>query len=624
MNHRFLTALLFVSIALSGCMAKEPDPNAQVGARLKALAEQFDADKDQRLSPAEQTALIQHVTKVHGVAWGDRVQTFLKMADTNGDGIVDRDEFNRALKQLDKIVPPAAKPQTFMIAMSDGMRLATDVYLPEGKGPFPVLFLRTPYSRTKSGHPMDGFAFVVQDMRGRFDSEGENLPFFGCGWAPHHDGLDSVQWIRKQPWCNGKIGTLGESACGITQNLLAGAGPQGVTAQYIGVAVPSLYQYAAYVGGALRKCQMENWTTGNRFDAQAVALIKAHPCYDAYWQQFDVTRKFSEVNLPAVHQGGWFDTFCQGTIDAFVGRQHLGAEGARGKQKLVMGPWEHGGSKHGEVGELRFPNDRMPKQYELPRWFEYHLLGIDNGVMREPAVAYYVMGDTSDPQAPGNQWRQADDWPIPAHDTPYYFDAKGKLSVEKPAAAAGTCRQYTFDPADPCPTIGGGNLTIPRGPRNQNRIESRSDVLLYTTNVLDEPVEVTGRLRAKIHVSSSAVDSDLSVRLCDVYPDGKSYLLADGILRLRYRNSFEKPEPLPPASIVPVEVDCWSTSIVFNRGHRIRVTVTSGNYPRFDINPGTGQPWTDDGPKIRQTNRIYCDAEHPSAMILPIVRIDKK
>ena len=266
----------------------------------------------------------------------------------------------------------------------------------------------------------------------------------------------------------------------------------------------------------------------------------------------------------------------------------------------------------------------MPKQYESPRWFEYHLLGIDNGVMREPAVAYYVMGDTSDPKAPGNQWRQADDWPIPAHDTPYYFDAKGKLGVEKPAAAAGTCRQYTFDPADPCPTIGGGNLTIPRGPRNQNRIESRSDVLLYTTDVLAEPVEVTGRLRAKIHVSSSAADTDLSVRLCDVYPDGKSYLLADGILRLRYRNSLEKPQPLPPVSIVPVEVDCWSTSIVFNRGHRIRVTVTSSNYPRFDINPGTGQPWTDDGPKIRQTNRIYCDAEHPSAMILPIVQIDKK
>ncbi|MCX7007018.1 MAG: CocE/NonD family hydrolase, partial [Kiritimatiellaeota bacterium] len=172
---------------------------------------------------------------------------------------------------------------------------------------------------------------------------------------------------------------------------------------------------------------------------------------------------------------------------------------------------------------------------------------------------------------------------------------------------------------NPCPTIGGQNLTLARGPMNQNKIEKRPDVVLFTTAPLTAPVEVTGRITAKIFLSSSAVDTDLSVRLCDVYPDGRSYLLIEGMLRARYRKSVEKTEPLTPGQIEEITVDCWSTSIVFNKGHRIRATVTSSNYPRFDVNPGTGQPWADDGAKIPQTNRIYCDAAHPSCLILPVV-----
>jgi hypothetical protein len=235
------------------------------------------------------------------------------------------------------------------------------------------------------------------------------------------------------------------------------------------------------------------------------------------------------------------------------------------------------------------------------------------------------MGDTSDPKAPGNEWHTATDWPVPAKDTPYYFAKDGRLADQKPGGAASdpSFVQYTFDPANPCPTIGGRNLTIPRGPRNQNALETRPDVELFTTPPLAEPVEVTGQLIAKLFVSSSAADTDMSVRLCDVYPDGKSYIFSEGMLRLRYRNSFEKPEPLPKDQIVPVTVDCWSTSLIFNKGHRIRVTVTSSNYPRFDVNPGTGQPGSEKGPTVKQTNRIYCDADHPSCMILPVVAKEK-
>jgi putative CocE/NonD family hydrolase len=233
------------------------------------------------------------------------------------------------------------------------------------------------------------------------------------------------------------------------------------------------------------------------------------------------------------------------------------------------------------------------------------------------------MGDTRDSQAPGNEWRTADDWPVANRATPYYFRNGGGLQTARPSAVSEPI-EYTFDPSNPCPTLGGNNLTIARGPRNQNPIESRSDVVLFTTEPLAEPLEVTGRVTAKVFVASSAVDSDLSIRLCDVYPDGKSYNLADGILRLRYHKSLAKPEPLVPGEIYEVEVDCWSTSMVFNRGHRLRVTVTSSNFPRFDVNPGTGKPWVDGEPSVKQTNRIYCDASHPSCIVLPVVETTSK
>ncbi|MBE3096762.1 MAG: CocE/NonD family hydrolase [Planctomycetes bacterium] len=515
--------------------------------------------------------------------------------------------------------------QTVMVPMSDGVKLATDVYLPQGAGPFPAVLMRTPYGRSDMGQNIlaglgarSGCTYVVQDMRGRFDSEGENLPFVACGWGEHRDGADTVAWILKQPWSGGKVGTMGGSALGITQNLLAGAVPPGLAAQYIQVAPASMYHHAVYVGGALRKEQVENWTRSNRFDPKALEIMLAHPCYDDYWHGQDSTLKHPVMNVPAVHVGGWFDTFSQGTIDSFVGRQHGGAEGARGKQKLVMGPWTHGGSGREGVGERVFPDARMPGGYQAARWFEYHLKGVDNGAMKQPAVAYYVMGDTSDPKAPGNQWRYAADWPVPAKDTPYYFAKGGGLTAVAPAAAEAVA-EYTFDPADPCPTIGGKNLTILKGPCNQNRIETRKDVLLFTTEPLGAPVEVTGRVRAKVFLASSAADTDLSVRLCDVYPDGKSFEMAEGMLRLRCRRSLEKPEPLVPGQVAEVTVDCWSTSIVFNTGHRIRAIVTSSNYPRFDLNPGTGKPWSDGGEKVRQTNRISCDAARPSCIVLPVV-----
>ena len=606
-----LAALCSAALLLGGARAEE-----SINAKLLALFPRFDANRDAVLSAAEQASAVAAVRKQHGDYWAQQVQVLFSLAAAN-DGNVTQARWQEQAENYGKI-----RKETFRVAMRDGARLATDVYLPNGPGPFPVILMRTPYGRVQMGKGPGknaanaGYAFVIQDARGRFDSEGENMPFVGCGWGEHRDGVETLAWIKKQTWCNGKIGTEGASAMGITQNLLAGAAPAELTAQHITVAAESLYN-TTYIGGAFRQADIENWTGNNKFDPHALELERTHLCYDDYWRALDTTTKFSAMNIPAMHVGGWFDMFAQATLNEFVGRQHAGAPGGRGKQKLVIGPWTHSVGKM-PVGELSFPHSRPPEQYSQLRWFEQQLKGVNNGILEEPAVAYYVMGDTAIAGAPGNEWRYANDWPVLATATPFYFSRDGRLGTGQPAEADAHV-EYTFDPAQPCPTVGGNNLTLARGPMNQNKIEHRDDVVLFTTAPLEAPLEITGRVQAKMFVASSAADSDLSVRLCDVYPDGKSYLIAEGMLRLRYRKSFEKTEPLTPGQIEAVTVDCWSTSIVFNKGHCLRATVTSSNYPRFDLNPGTGQPWSDAGAKVKQTNRIWCDAAHPSHLLLPVV-----
>jgi hypothetical protein len=589
-----------------------------VAAKLLALFSQFDADHNGLLSPEEQARAVDQVKTTYGDKWAQQVQTMFGQA-ASPDKSISTANWSQ---QVAAYAHGAAK-QTAMVAMRDGVHLATDFYLPTGNGPFPVILSRTPYDRLKgqggaSGLTGSAYVYVIQDMRGRFASEGENLPFIGCGWSEHQDGVDTIAWLRQQPWCNGKIGTVGGSALGITQNLVAGAAPEGLTAQFLSVAAASLYSDATYTGGAFRKIDTENWAAENKFDPRAASIIRSHPSYDDYWKQFDTSLKFDVMNVPAVHNGGWFDIFTQGVLDEFVGRQHHGAPGSRGAQKLVMGPWTHSLGKM-PVGELTFPHSAMPSQISSARWFAHYLQGQENGVEREPAVTYYVMGDTSSPGAPGNEWRHADDWPIPATETPFYFSRDRLLIANRPADVPDSRVEYTFDPSNPCPTIGGNNLTIARGPMNQNAIENRSDVVSFTTEPLALPIEVTGRVTAEISISSSAVDTDLSVRLCDVYPDGKSYLIAEGMRRLRYRHSLEKPELLTPGKIEQVTVDCWSTSIIFNKGHQIRATITSSNYPRFDLNPGTGEQWSVSGAKVKQTNHIGCDFDHQSFLLLPVV-----
>jgi len=515
--------------------------------------------------------------------------------------------------------------ETVMVPMPDGVRLATDYYLPRGKGPFPVILIRTPYGKGGEAAKMiatrfnsKGFACVIQDTRGSSGSEGRYMGFADDGWGEHQDGVNTLRWIRQQPWCNGKVATWGPSALGITQVLLAGTG-EDITCQYIAVAASNFYGQASYQGGVFRKNLAEEWLK-DREAPHVIDIWKEHPTYDSFWTYYNAESRAHLVRAPAIHHGGWFDIFAQGTINNFVSRQYHGGEGARGNQKLIMGPWPHGVVQ--EFGELRFPDNYNFDivSYQM-RFLNYWLKGEDNGIMDEPAVHYYTMGDCDDPNAPGNEWRTADDWPpFPTEERAYYLTEDGGLTTDLSNVSDGQL-SYDYDPEDPCPTHGGANLglaSIEIGPFDQRALADRPDVLTFSTPVLEKPIEVTGAIRLKLYVSSNAPDTDFTAKFLDIYPDGRQILMTDNIQRLKFRNGFEKPDPLPPGTIGELEIDLWSISLVFNRGHRIGVQISSSNYPRFERNPNTGEDFPREGHTRVAHNTIYMGPKHPSALILPV------
>ncbi len=505
----------------------------------------------------------------------------------------------------------------------DGIQLATDLYLPpgDGKGPFPVVLARTPYNKAAAASlgrdgTRRGFAVVVQDTRGRFESTGENLPFHRDG----PDGADTLQWIRRQPWSNGRIGTWGGSAGAITQFQLASLGDPPVDAQFLVVGAPNLYD-VVYTGGVFRKALVEDWIRGTRFATNALPIWVDHPIYDDYWKSRDATQHFTRTRAAAVHIGGWWDIFAQATLDGFVGYQTRGAPGARGRQKLIMGPWTHGVLSE-KAGQLAFPNAKNPPgdTEDAWRWFEHTLRDADNGADVDPAVRYYVLGDVSDPAAPGNAWRSADTWPpFPVQPTSFFLRADNSLSQSPPARGEAGSLAYTYQPTNPVPTLGGVQLTIPAGPMDQRPVEARDDVLVFSSAVVDEPIEVTGRVRARLWITSDAPDTDFFVRLCDVYPDGRSFNLCEGMLRARFRAGVHRERFLRPDQPAQLEIDLWSTSVVFNRGHRIRVHVTSSSNPGYDPNPNTATPFRTGTESRAAINRILMDARHPSELLLPVV-----
>jgi putative CocE/NonD family hydrolase len=348
-----------------------------------------------------------------------------------------------------------------------------------------------------------------------------------------------------------------------------------------------------------------------------------HPTLDAYWKRWSFERMYDRIKVPVFHVGAWYDCFQAGTLRNYAGlRTQAGTAVARTGQRLLMMPGGHAGPEP-QVGEMDFgPASPLPLWEMSLRWFDWHLKGLDNGMANERPVKLFVMGD--------NVYRDEDEWPLArAVPTRMYLRSQGKANslagdgrLSRDAPGAEPPDRFVYDPANPVPTHGGATLGIVSpgpGPRDQRVVEGRPDVLVYTSEALTEELEVTGPVSLEVYVSSSAVDTDLVGKLVDVWPDGRAINLTEGILRLRYRNSFEKPELMNPGQVYKVTLDLWSTANVFKPGHRLRLEVTSSSFPRFSRNLNHGGSPEKSSFSVIATNVIHHDADHPSALILPVV-----
>jgi predicted acyl esterase len=512
----------------------------------------------------------------------------------------------------------AQSKETVMVPMRDGVKLATDIHVPAGEGPWPTILVMTPYGRKSVAGVAGevnrrGYAFVAQDFRGRFDSEGDDYPVFShSGWGEHQDGYDTVEWIAGRKWSNGKVGGFGISGPACALNMTAPSRPPHLVCNYVGVAFSNMYAQGAYQGGAFRKNLLEDWLAANKFSPQNLDLVRAHPNYDDFWRVVDCDRVAAQVNVPTLFVGGWYDIFAAGTLNSFTTINKQGGAGARGRCRLVMEPYGHGRSD-----DLVFPSAGTPKSADIWNWFDIWLKNDGKGIEQIPPVQYYVMGDPADPNTPGNQWRTAEDWPIPAEMMKVYFHTDNKLRLSAPEEMFGSL-SYKYDPRNPVPTIGGANLTGSKGPKDQRPVEERPDVLLFTSPPLHTYVEITGPVKVKLWASSTTPDTDFTAKLCDVYPDGRSMIVLDGILRASHRDSLEQSEPLESGKIYELAIDLWSTSLVVSPGHRVRIVISSSNAPRFEPNPNTGKPSGADDKTEIAVNTVYMNASHPSHILLPI------
>lgn len=527
------------------------------------------------------------------------------------------------------MMPVMAEPKPtghVLMPMSDGVKLATDYYLPEkGEPPYPVILMRSTYGRVGGGTEgflAQGYAVVVQDVRGMGMSEGEKHVFYAEGWrSGFTDGADTVAWIKAQEWCNGKIGTHGGSALALTQMLLAPA-TRDVSAQSLDAGPSNFYLDTVYHGGVFLKNLVEGWLTAIG-QPHLIELYKSHPYYDEYWRYFNTVDKAGEITSPALFVNGWYDIFQQGTLNGFMAREESGGEGARGNNYLIMKWSSHGPdvSKDYQFNENRF---ELKVSRIRDAFYAQYLKGSENALRKVAKVNYYVMGDDA-PGAPGSEWRTAETWPpFPTKETPYYLHADGSLSTD--AAGDDALLSFTFDPKNPCPTHGGANLLLPSGPFDQREtVKDREDILKFATGPLDAPIEVTGRVKVQLHVSSDAPDTDFTAKLLDIFPDGREILVLDNIQRVKMRGGPEKPLPLltGPDEIVTLEIDLWSISWIFNTSHRIGLHISSSNYPRYEVNPNTGDDHpVKDGEMRSARNTVHFGAQRPSALLLPL-RLDE-
>lgn len=482
------------------------------------------------------------------------------------------------------------QPQSIDIPMSDGKTLSAHLYLPSSQGSYPVVFIQTPYNKNlfQFGLPLgvvqdlvhSPYAFVIMDWRCFYGS----LPACTINPDRGQDGYDAVEWIAAQPWCNGKVATWGPSALGNIQFQTARKKPPHMVCAIPIVAAPQSSYVQYYPGGALRTEYLE--TLNYLFGASSFNPVVNNPIYNIIWIASENFSMYpDEIEVPMLLIGGWFDHNTNDVITSFDTLRALSPVASQ--HHLLMGPWTHSGASGSPAiqGELSFPEAQSWSINVANEFLAYQLLGEANGWDASAPVQYFQMGD--------NTWLQAEKFP-PAPDAwkDYYLYENLEMGESVPFADSAAL-DLIYDPENPSPTIGGKTLgpDLLQGPYDQSEVESRSDALVFTGPTLTNPVRVVGQTAVTLHVSSDRKDTDFALRLTDVAPDGKSILLGETIQRMRFRNGYTFSDT---ASMVPGEV--YEISLKFDHlahtflpGHRIRLIVTSSNYPRYNRNMNTGE-----------------------------------
>lgn len=569
-----------------------------------------------------------------------------------------------------------------MVPMRDGTRLATDVFRPNAPGKFPVLVNRGPYGKDQyianPDHstwffPAHGYIVLSQDCRARFGSEGD---YYNPVFQEAADGYDTVEWAATQEWSNGRVGTTGQSYLGATQYTLATTNPLPPHLQTMAPFSASSDFHQSWVyhtGGAMEwgwtvpyaihkgrntlerlgredlLSQMDEYVLPPGNFAQPLKddwynhlplrdwidrLQEAAPYLSEYfdeerdgpyWWKANVLKNLSGIKIPMFHVSSWYDIFLEGALNSYQAITNSGGNRlARENQKLLVGPWAHvrpfTQPHTGGAGDIDFGDNAAIELHDfLLRWFDYWLKDSDTGIMEEPPVSLFIMGD--------NRWRQEKEWPLArTHYTNYYLHSQGSANSSSGDGTLSTTPpmdeqvdQFIYDPNTPVPTLGGNTLIIPYGVMDHRTLEEREDILVYSTPPLDKTIEITGPITVTLFAASTAKDTDFTAKLVDLRPDGYAQNLQDGIIRARFRTSAAEPSFITPGKVYCFEIDLWSTSHVVQVGHSIRLEISSSNFPRFDRNPNTGAALGVNSNMIEAQQTVHHSSNFPSHITLPII-----
>jgi len=565
---------------------------------------------------------------------------------------------SRATGQSTPAPTPAPSPQgpavkiefDRRVPMRDRVELSADVYRPDAAGRFPVILLRTPYTKTSAStlkiaqdFVSHGYVVVSMDVRGRGDSDGTFTPYVNDGV----DGYDAIEWCAAQAWSTGKVGTIGGSYNGVIQWLTAVQQPPHLTAMIpmvspsdpfvewpTGLPLPQTLSWFHFTSGKVaQNMAAVDWNklywhlpmntmddTMGRPNRNWDEEIE-HSKLDSWWERKRYQNKFNRVQVPALGISGWYDDEQIGTPLNFAGMTAKGIdERVRRGQKLLMGPWPHAINSTSKLGQVDFGSSAIIDLNGLwLRWFDYWLKGVDNGIMSEPPVRIFIMGE--------NVWRNENEWPIARTQwTKYFIHSKGRantlsgdgtLSTSEPANES--TDSYKYDPAKPVPFITDASFAQIGGPDDYREVEQREDVLVYTSEPLIEDLEVCGPIKAKIFAASSARDTDFMAKLIDVWPNGFAQRLTDGMVRARFREGMDKPSLIEAGRVYGYDLDLWNTCQLYKKEHRIRLEISSSAFPKYDRNLNTGEQLGKSAVIQIAEQKIYHDREHPSYVLLPIV-----